>query len=39
MKVIDIIKYNFGFSTKEAKEYLKTIDKKNNRSIKTRFRK
>ena len=37
MKVIDIIKYNFGFNTKEAKEYLKTIDIKTIEALKQGF--
>ena len=37
MKVIDIVKYNFGFNTKEAKEYLKTVDKKTIEALKQGF--
>lgn len=37
MKTIDIIKYSFGFNTKEAKEYLKTIDKKTIEALKQGF--
>lgn len=37
MKTIDIIKYNFGFNTKEAKEYMKTIDIKTIEALKQGF--
>ena len=37
MGIIDIIKYNFGFNTKEAKEYLKTIDIKTIEALKQGF--
>jgi hypothetical protein len=33
MKIIDIIKYEFGFSTAEAKTYLKTIDNKTQMAL------
>lgn len=37
MKIIDIIKYNYGFTTKQAKEYLKTIDNKTIKALQKGF--
>ena len=39
MKNIDIIKENFGFTTKEAKNYLKTVDTKTIEALKQGFEK
>ena len=33
MKLIEIVKYNFGFTTKEAKAYIKTINKQTKENL------
>lgn len=37
MKILDIIKYEYGLTTEEAKKYLKTIDNKTKEELKKGF--
>ena len=37
MKILDIIKYEYGLTTEEAKNYLKTIDNKTKEELKKGF--
>ena len=39
MKLIEIIKNNYGFTNKEAKEYIKNIDEKTKKKILEGFEK
>ena len=33
MKLLEIVKYNFGFTNKEAKNYIKSIDEKTKEAL------
>lgn len=33
MKLIDIIKYEYGFNTQEAKKFIKTIDERTKKAL------
>lgn len=37
MKLLEIVKSDYGMTTKEAKEYIKTIDNKTKQALKNGF--